>query len=114
MMFNFKCTECDLEIQADFKYIGKVVECPQCSNAQVIPDPPLAQSLEFHGYIIEKMLASDLMWSTYKASPIVDNGVSHVILKVPTTFSLQNVSDFDGFTAMLEKTTSLSGDESPI
>lgn len=107
-MLNFKCTNCLTEIQAEYQYIGEMVQCPICSSLQVVPDPMLPNGSEFHGYMIGKLLASSMLWNTYEAVGRTAQPDRHVVIRIPTTFFLNSVSDFDAFVDTVIKAGSLN------
>ena len=96
MHLNFKCAACESEIQAEYQYIGEWVECPICSFVQVVPDPPFPSGASYNGYEVEGMQDSSLLWTTYQAHEEGDKKRA-VLLRVPTSFFLRKVSDFDTF-----------------
>ncbi|OGV49543.1 MAG: hypothetical protein A2X49_08215 [Lentisphaerae bacterium GWF2_52_8] len=97
MFLNFICPACDNEIQAEYQHIGSWVACPLCSFEQVVPDPPLAIGASHNGYIIESIGDSNMLWLGYVAKGEQDSSDAKVLLRVPTSFFLKNVSDFDAF-----------------
>lgn len=112
-MLNFKCTNCHNEIQSEYQYIGDMVECPICGSVQIVPDPILPNGAEFHGYMIGKTLASTMLWTTYEAVGRTELPDRHVVIRVPTTFFLKSVSDFEAFVDTVIKTGSLNMPEIP-
>ena len=112
-MLNFKCTHCETDIQADYQYIGVMVECPICSSLQVVPDPILPNGSEYHGYMIGKILASTMLWTTYEAVGVTEQNDKHVVIRIPTTFFLKSVTDFKTFAETVIRTGSLNIPEIP-
>ncbi|MBN1865225.1 MAG: protein kinase [Victivallales bacterium] len=106
-MLNFVCTNCNNEIQAEYQYIGEMVQCPICDSLQVVPDPLLPNGSTFHGYQVRKALATTMLWNTYEAVGLTIHPDKQVLLRVPTTFFMKNVSNFDAFVEMLVRTGSL-------
>jgi hypothetical protein len=97
MYLNFKCIACENEIQSEYRYIGEWVKCPICTTVQVVPDPPLFNNSLYNGYRIEQVLVSDLLWTIYKAVGDTELPGEHVLLKIPSSFFMKYVSDFDHF-----------------
>jgi len=102
-MLNFQCTQCQTEIQSEYQYIGELVECPMCESLQIVPDPILQNGTQFHGYLISSIKASTMLWNVYEAVGISELKDKHVIIRVPTTFFLNNVSNFDQFVETIVK-----------
>ncbi len=97
-MLNFQCKFCETDIQADYGYIGEFVQCPVCESYLIVPDPILLYKSDFHGYTIEKMRASTLLWNTYEVSAIDGEGDTFLsLLRVPSAFFLKRVTDFEEF-----------------
>ncbi len=103
-MLNFQCKFCETDIQSDYSYIGEFVQCPVCDSYLIVPDPILPYNSDFHGYRIEKMRASTLLWNTYEVSSVDDEGNSFLsLLRVPGAFFLKCVTDFDEFSNVVIK-----------
>ncbi len=87
-MLDFKCINCDSEIQADHKYMGQALVCPVCSGVVIMPDPVLPSGTSFNGYTINDLIGASLLWNTYLAS----DKETQVLIRIPTAFFLKNVS----------------------
>ncbi len=97
-MLNFQCKFCDTDIQSNYAYIGEFVQCPICDSYLIVPDPILPCQSDYHGYKIESMRASTLLWNTYEVSSTGRNGKKVVsLLRIPGTFFLKRISNFDEF-----------------
>lgn len=96
-MLNFQCTQCQTAIQSEYQYIGELVECPICQSLQIVPDPILQNGTQFHGYLISNIKSTTMLWNVYEAVGISELKDKHVIIRVPTTFFLKHVSNFDQF-----------------
>jgi len=107
-MLNFKCTNCQNDIQSEYQYIGELVQCPLCESIQIVPDPMLTSGSHYHGYQIGKILASSMLWTTYKAVGISELPEQDVVIRIPSTFFLKRVSDFEEFVDTVIKTGSLN------
>lgn len=112
-MFNFKCIHCNSQIQAEYRYIGEIVVCPICSSAQIMPDPILTSGSEHHGYRIQDIVSSSLLWNTYLAKGENENAGKDVILRIPSSFFLKNVSAPDKFYDAVIKMGSMNIPEFP-
>ncbi len=98
MYLNFKCPACDNEIQAEYQHIGEWVACPLCSFAQVVPDPQLPSGASYNGYSIDRLVESNLLCHGYRArggDEARQGALS--LLRIPTSFFLKNISDFESF-----------------
>ena len=106
-MLDFQCKFCESDVQADYSLIGEFVSCPECDEVVVVPDPLLVYGADHHGFIIERLRASTLLWNTYQASPAGGelNGkrVERVLLRIPTSFFLKRLTDFDRFCDIVVK-----------
>ena len=111
-MHNFTCINCNSLIQVEYNYIGEIVECPVCSCPQIVPDPFLPAGFDYHGYIIERHVNSDLLWKSYIAADSA-NGDRKVIVKIPTMFFLHNTEDFAGFISVLTRNGLMQRPEYP-
>lgn len=112
-MLNFKCASCENDIQAEYQYIGELVECPLCSYIQIVPDPPLSIGSEYQGYKIRGISASSLLWTSYRAVGMTELPERDVLLKIPSTFFRKRVTDFNSFVDAVIKSGSLNIPEFP-
>jgi len=98
MYLNFKCPACENEIQAEYQHIGEWVACPLCSFAQVVPDPQLPSGASYNGYTVDRLVESNLLCHAYKARGGDESQQGKLsILRIPTSFFLKNISDFESF-----------------
>ncbi|OGV53855.1 MAG: hypothetical protein A2X45_08680 [Lentisphaerae bacterium GWF2_50_93] len=118
MFYNFKCSVCKNDIQAEYQYIGELVSCPICDSAQIVPDPPLPVDSIFSGYKIIDIYASTHLWTSYKAVGETELPGQEVLLRIPSSFYLKNdanaealfnvilrtgSSNIEGFPALLDR-----------
>ncbi|HBC87370.1 MAG TPA: hypothetical protein DCZ94_10480 [Lentisphaeria bacterium] len=90
MFYNFKCSVCKNDIQAEYQFIGELVSCPICDSAQIVPDPPLLVDSIFSGYKIVEIYASNHLWTSYKAVGEIEHPGQEVLLRIPSSFYLKN------------------------
>jgi serine/threonine protein kinase len=108
-MLDFHCKYCENDIQADYSLIGEFVECPFCGEVVVVPDPLLPFGSEYNGYVVGRLMASTLLWNTYQVVPInvESHGFDQALLRIPGTFFLKRLSDFEKFCEVVLKSGSL-------
>lgn len=99
-MHTFQCSNCLNYLEAEYAHIGEVVECPICGSPQIVPDAVIPQNTRFNGYEVANLLRADLLWSTYLAYNLSETN-KKVILKIPSTFFIKNVSDIHAFSKSL-------------
>ena len=66
-MHNFNCEFCEVEIKAQPTHAGKIITCPTCSEQLIVPDPIFSEGTECEGFVIQKLIAQNNLWTTYKA-----------------------------------------------
>ncbi len=118
MFYNFKCSACKNDIQAEYQYIGELVSCPICDSAQIVPDPSLPVNSIFSGYKIIDVYASTHLWTSYKAVGETELPGQAVLMRLPSSFYLKNdanpeiffnvilrngSSNIEGFPALLDR-----------
>jgi len=108
-MLNFKCLNCQNDIQTDNQLIGDTVQCPFCTSLQIVPDPILFPGSNFNEYTIIRTLATSILWTTYEVSHQPHN----IALCIPTAFFLKRVSDLSGFANKVAQAGSLNRPELP-
>jgi hypothetical protein len=112
-MLNFRCANCQQEIQADYQFIGELVQCPLCETVQAVPDPLLPSGSFYHGYQVERVRANSLLWTTYQGLGQSAHTGQTVVIRVPTRFFLKRVTDFGAFVETVIKGGSLNMPEFP-
>lgn len=112
-MILFKCANCQNLIQAEYQNLGEMVECPLCKFIQIVPDPRLSPGTFLGDYRIVKFVESNPIWASYLAQGNSKDSPSSVVLKVPTTFFINRVSDFGKFSDCVIKYGSTQIDELP-
>ncbi|GEM_PF-6222482 len=108
MFYNFKCSVCKNDIQAEYQYIGELVACPICDSVQIVPDPPLLVDSIFSGYRISEIYASSHLWTSYKAIGETEHPGQEVLLRIPSSFYLKNDMNPELFFNMVLRTGSLN------
>lgn len=112
-MQAFECKRCRNMINTDDQYVGEVVECPNCSSAEIVPDPSLPKGTQYAGYLIEGIYESDLLWKVYRAKKIDDPETTLYLLKIPTQFFIKHVTDFNAFADEVIKAGTINLKEFP-
>jgi len=105
-MLNFICVNCKSEIQAEYSSTGDVVACPVCEIALIVPSHALSQGEDFHGYVIDNVQASNLLWTVYLARNKESN--DKILLKIPTAFFIKHISDYNSFSNLVIKSGTLN------
>lgn len=108
-MLNFKCSNCQNDIQSEEQFIGDMVQCPFCIGLQVVPDPMLPPRTEYNGYQIIRTLGTSILWTTYEVTQQPHN----LALCIPTSFFLKRITDFQGFANRVRKIGSINKPELP-
>lgn len=111
-MLDFECKRCRHAIYVELENIGDVVECTNCESPEIVPDMPFPSGMEYAGYLIEGINSSDFLWTSYRAKNLADP-TRDVLLKVPTSFFLKHVADFDGFVNSVVRNGTLNMAEFP-
>ena len=112
-MYDFRCNLCDAEIQADESYVGQALVCPLCSGAIIMPDLVIQEGTDFLGYSIQEHFDSNLLWNSYYAAGIEKVRRKTVIIRIPSTFFLRNVSTPERFYDTVVKSGTLNLPEFP-
>jgi serine/threonine protein kinase len=118
VFYNFKCSACKNDIQAEYQYIGELVSCPICDSAQIVPDPSLPADSIFSGYKIIDVYTSTHLWTSYKAVGETELPGQEVLMRIPSSFYFKNdtnpeiffnvilrngSSNIEGFPALLDR-----------
>ncbi len=98
MMMEFTCFGCGREIQSESRLIGEWVKCPICSTSQVVPDPIIPNGATYcKKYTVKSFEDENMLWQSYRVSCARDAKSRDAILRMPSTFFIRNVADFDAF-----------------
>ena len=103
-MQAFECKRCQNIINAEDQYVGEVVECPNCSGAEIVPDPSFTKGTIHAGYVIESIYESDVLWTAYRVKKSDDPQKNPYLLKIPTQFFIKHVTDFNAFADTVVRT----------
>ena len=106
-MLNFECKQCRNDILVETENIGDVVKCPTCDSVEIVPDIPLPSNFEYAGYRIDGIVESDHLWTKYRAKNIADPKMN-ILLKIPTSFFLKHITDFNSFVDSVIRNASLN------
>ena len=70
-MLNYKCSNCQNDIQVEFQYIGEMVQCPICMTLHIVPDTMLLPGATFNTLVIIRTISStSLYWQMISPSPV--------------------------------------------
>lgn len=108
-MLNFKCSQCQNDIQVNFEYIGEMVQCPFCSTLQIVPDAILMPGSMFKGHTVIRTISSTSLWTTYEIASQPNN----LSLSIPTSFFLKRISDLPEFLEKVITNSTLNQPELP-
>ena len=98
MMMEFTCFGCGREIQAERRLIGEWVKCPMCSTSQVVPDLIIPNGTMYcKNYTVKSFEDENMLWQSYRVSGARDAKSRDAVLRMPSTFFIRNVADFDAF-----------------
>jgi serine/threonine protein kinase len=111
-MLDFECKRCRNTILVEYENIGDVVKCPNCESAEIVPDIPFPSGYEYAGYFIEGIAESDQLWTCYRAKSILTPSAC-VLLKVPTSFFIKHITDFNAFADSVVRNGSFNMPEFP-
>ena len=98
MMMEFTCFGCGREIRSESRLIGEWVKCPMCSTSQVVPDPVIPNgTMHCRKYTVKSFEDENMLWQSYRVGCARDAKGRDAVLRMPSTFFIRNVADFDAF-----------------
>lgn len=108
-MLNFKCSNCQNDINVAHQYMGDMIQCPFCVALQIVPDQMLPDGADFNGFTIVKTVAASSLWTSYEVAQQPHN----LAMCIPTSFFMKRISDMSGFAEQVAISGSLNSPELP-